>query len=578
MHGLHKSRSLATARAILAGAAILASAASPAKAQEANEDALAIPRLPITVGAPLALPRPLSSAAARLVRDGFRDTAAPLDDLRDNILLGHIEASRLLSAAARPSVPDLLAWLAAYPAQPDAPAIHSLLLNRLPRGAPAPAAPVLAGLAAAPSGDDVDVPDPLLHRNRALDRTIHDVAHTQPERAVHLVAGVKGLGREYGALLRAEIAQALFSQGRDRDALPLAEQAARESRGTVGLPAWIAGISAWRLGRPELARTWFEAAWRAPLNTPHHRAAAAYWAARSNLVTRGEHGPWMRRAAQESRTFYGLLARHVLGLPILGTVPATPDMLAQADIDAVAASDRGQRAFALIQVEQPARAAAELRLLFAETRDLPGFGRSVLLVAQAAGLTDLATQLTGVLQPASVKLPATQLRPNGGFRVEPALVYALTRLESNFDPTAVSPTGARGLMQIMPGTAKALSDGAPPALHNPATNLDLGQRLLLRLMERDDVGADLIRLLAAYNAGVGNFGRWLETIGREQDPLLFIEALPNEETRCYVPKALAYTWLYAAQSGQPSASLDELSAGAWPRVPLRSRPVLAGLH
>jgi soluble lytic murein transglycosylase-like protein len=268
-----------------------------------------------------------------------------------------------------------------------------------------------------------------------------------------------------------------------------------------------------------------------------------------------------------------------LNQPIAAEIPFDRDTLSEADVEAVQESGRGLRALALLQVGQPARAAAELRQLFTETRDQPGFGRSILLVARAAGLHALASELGAVMQPAAARLPPTRLQPAGGFKVDPALLYALTRMESNFDPTAESPAGARGLMQLMPGTAEFVmaGTGRTVALHNPATNLDIGQRYLLQLASLDTVGADLIKLLASYNAGPGNLARWLDGMQRETDPLLFMESLPGAETRAYVPRALAYTWLYAAQLGLPSPSLDELAVGLWPRLqtrPSRREPVV----
>ena len=56
-----------------------------------------------------------------------------------------------------------------------------------------------------------------------------------------------------------------------------------------------------------------------------------------------------------------------------------------------------------------------------------------------------------------LRFPVPRLRPAGGFSIDPTLVYALTRLESNFDPAATSPAGARGLMQIMPATAQYIT-------------------------------------------------------------------------------------------------------------------------
>ncbi len=107
-------------------------------------------------------------------------------------------------------------------------------------------------------------------------------------------------------------------------------------------------------------------------------------------------------------------------------------------------------------------------------------------------------------------------------------------------------------------------------LHDPATNLDLGQRYLIQLARFESIGGDLIRLLASYNSGPGSYNRWAGAIRHQGDPLLFIESVPTDETRAYIPRALALTWLYAAQLGLPAPSLDEIAAGAWPVFAERS--------
>jgi soluble lytic murein transglycosylase len=159
------------------------------------------------------------------------------------------------------------------------------------------------------------------------------------------------------------------------------------------------------------------------------------------------------------------------------------------------------------------------------------------------------------------------LRPAGGFRFDPALVYGMTRAESNFDPRAISPAGARGLMQIMPITARAITGDrrlAPASLGDPEFNLELGQRLILSLASDDEIGDSLLRLLASYNAGVGSFASWAEEVRAHGDPLLFIESIPIPETRHFVQRALAFTWIYAARLGLPAPSLDALAAGEFP--------------
>ena len=100
-----------------------------------------------------------------------------------------------------------------------------------------------------------------------------------------------------------------------------------------------------------------------------------------------------------------------------------------------------------------------LRALWPQIRDDPDFGRSVMAVAARAGLVDVTVALAGDLpnpvdEIAGASLPLPALHPANGFTIDPALVYALTRTESGFDADAVSPVGARGLMQLMPETAR----------------------------------------------------------------------------------------------------------------------------
>jgi hypothetical protein len=251
----------------------------------------------------------------------------------------------------------------------------------------------------------------------------------------------------------------------------------------------------------------------------------------------------------------------------------------QADVDAIAAMPGGQRAFALLQVGQADRAERELRGLWPAAQKDPVFGRSLIVVAASVGMGDLAAQMADLLgvrdgtQAALPRFALPRLRPAGGFRVEPPLVYALARIESNFDPDAVSAAGARGLMQIMPETAQFITGNPHQArrLHEPSANLAIGQRYLVSLADIDGIGDDLIRILASYNAGPGNVLRWAADMRDRDDPLMFIEAIPVAETRAFIPQALAYAWLYAAQMHLPAPSLDALAAGEFPRFTPESR-------
>ena len=162
--------------------------------------------------------------------------------------------------------------------------------------------------------------------------------------------------------------------------------------------------------------------------------------------------------------------------------------------------------------------------------------------------------------------PMPALEPKSGFTIDKALVYAIVRQESRFNPMAVSPVGATGLMQLMPeaaaraaGDDKLKADMSP--LFDPAFNLRVGQDYLTWLMERG-VGYDILRTVAAYNGGPAPLIRTAQMLGDEADSLLIIECLPSVETRNYVEKVMAGYWTYRKMWGQDSQTLDALATGA----------------
>ena len=126
--------------------------------------------------------------------------------------------------------------------------------------------------------------------------------------------------------------------------------------------------------------------------------------------------------------------------------------------------------------------------------------------------------------------------------LDPFLLVAVMRVESRFNPVAVSPRGARGLMQVMPETGAwvaqqlGLEDFQPEHLHEPATNIRIGAWYLAHLCKV--FRGELVPALAAYNGGQGNVRQWLDTL-RWSGERETLEDIPFPETRRYVRRVLA---------------------------------------
>jgi soluble lytic murein transglycosylase-like protein len=237
--------------------------------------------------------------------------------------------------------------------------------------------------------------------------------------------------------------------------------------------------------------------------------------------------------------------------------------------------DTGRRAFALIQIGELRRAELELRPIV--YRDNPTLAEGIVALAERIGIPGLAVRValyvknpeTGESVFPGALYPIPVWKPRGGFRIDPALVYAFMRQESGFNANARSRAGARGLMQLMPATARFIADPADrrdlmTRLYEPSLNLTLGQKYLIHLLNHETVQGDLFRLAAAYNGGPGNLAKWEKRSAQMDDPLLFIESIPARETREFIERVLCNLWIYRIRMGQDAPSLDALAAGERP--------------
>ena len=290
----------------------------------------------------------------------------------------------------------------------------------------------------------------------------------------------------------------------------------------------------------------------------------------------GQVSEWLALAAKHPRTFYGLLARRALGIAL--PFDFTPRALSPKPLARLLALPGAGRAFALLQVGERER--AETELLGLDRIDDAEMAEAFLVLLDRARFPRLAFRLAQRLFKSDETWSAERLdaslypippwQPKGGYIVDRALVYALMRQESAFNPRAKSPDGARGLMQLMPATAgfvdrsRRYRGKRRRELFQPELNIDLGQRYLAYLLDHKTVRGDLFRLTTAYNGGPGNLGKWQRRMDYEGDPLLFIESLPSRETRLFIERVLSNLWIYRARLNQPAPSLDAIVVGNWP--------------
>lgn len=150
-------------------------------------------------------------------------------------------------------------------------------------------------------------------------------------------------------------------------------------------------------------------------------------------------------------------------------------------------------------------------------------------------------------------------RAAGNNDLDPAYVDAIIRTESLFQPTVRSPVGARGLMQLMPGTASRVARRidwpAPSAsdLNNPATNVTLGSRYLADMLA--NWSGNIALATASYNAGPNKVAQWLPATTMPAD--IWIATIPYTETREYVQRVMSHMTVFQYRLSEHASRLDE---------------------
>lgn len=482
---------------------------------------------------------------------------------------------------------ELATWLKAFSSHPEAESLYAKALKAGLKNPPAPSsADAWSGNGEVDSAANfspdsmVQTTAPNSDANRIARSIRSAIRSGKPEKARDILLAAQAdqkLVGTFAADAEAVIAESYFRNGEYGHAAVLANAAATANQ-PLGL--WIKGLLCWEKKDYAQARLMFARLADHPALNDSNRAAALFWAYRSEAKdgSRRQARDYLEQAASVPRSFYGLLATQLLGRDPstnMAKNEAHPKWNARYKA-LLAESPAGWRALALVQIGENEKAEAELRRLNPSGNSSQQ--HAMLALADYVPMPALALQLASLTSERGfdpMSYPLLPWQPSNGFSVDRALLFALARHESMLDPTAVSVRGARGLMQIMPATADGLlaKDAKLSAmadsgmLHDPAFNMALGQKYVQHLAGLPEIGNNLIMILAAYNGGPSKAVNWLR--GKEaMDPLLFMESIPVRETRNYVARVLPHYWAYRVRLGRSTTALKELAEGKWPQAPL----------
>ncbi|MBI1326899.1 MAG: transglycosylase SLT domain-containing protein [Alphaproteobacteria bacterium] len=386
-------------------------------------------------------------------------------------------------------------------------------------------------------------------RVRDLNSGMQEILARQP--SIQRIANPESWWRERHILVRRMMERRNFGE-----AYKLAAAHGQAEGAPFADAEWLAGWLSLRfLDKPERAAGHFEKMYKA-VTTPVSKSRGAYWLGRAleAMGRKDEAVQWYENAFQYPTTFYGQRAAERLNRSKLPWKWA----------------DGGDTSGARAQIKgEPRYIAAQILKSRGMTREAAMFidslAENIISPAGYAALGKMAVEL-GV-QYEGVVIAKEAARKNIFLRevgyptrtaaktvrsVDPAMVHALIRQESQFDSRALSSAGARGLMQLMPATAQetakkhGIGHRKEWLTDRPEHNIRLGTLYFKGLLDRYDNAYPLA--VAAYNAGPGNVNKWLKLFGDPRTKQIhwldWVELIPISETRNYVQRVLENQRIY----------------------------------
>lgn len=520
----------------------------------------------------------------------FQTANVKLRKLKNAQLRGHILAERYLKSDKYVSSSlELSQWLKFYNDYPQAGKIYKLALRKGASASslnkPTKQTPIMGNLAT--KNYHSKRYQSKKKRDEKQTRQYFDLKHSvrmmiqvsEPTNALNLINDTKMASLmddvEYD-LMRADIAAGYLYANRLNHAIRLADASIKRSGDKIPQAAWIKGLATWQNKDYKSSYKAFLLAAQSPYSNGWLKSSASYWASRAALRSgnKNQVRKLVQQAAQYPHSFYGVIANYALGEkdPFNWKTPA----LKSKHLDLIRGTKNGKRALLLIEAGRFDLAQKEL--IYLNIYKKPYLKEALIALSQKHNLADLSLRLGNAIKPKKHNLydaalyPEVSWTPQNGYKVDRALINAIIKQESRFQAGAKNPSGATGLMQLMPRTADYIlaktnhtDENAIDKLHHPEINLEFGQTYLHYLLNHKSVGQDLFSMAMAYNAGPGNLSKWKREREHVTDPLLFIETIPFHETRAFVDRVMANYWIYRIRYNQKTPSLHDVAEGRWAR-------------
>ena len=508
----------------------------------------------------------------------WKEAKEIIEQLENKILLGHVKYQKLMHPTKyRSKYNELKDWLILYSDHPMSDKIWKLADRRKPKNTKSLIKPEKLNRLAG-SGRDFKSISPLENFNipkkyNTIYKNIKSlVKRGRPTQALREL-NKSTLPNYIEDDLKSIISAGYYAVGKDKVSMKIAINAA--SRSGIDNPKlyWRAGLASYRLNKKEVALKHFIQLTKIKKNI-WLKSAGAYWAAKIYLEFNNELEAKnnFTIAAEQVNTFYGQLAIEYLGYKenIIWEVKKSGSFF---ELD-ILNNEHIKRALALSSIGRYGEADQEIRFVYGilgndKIYELLELTNYLNLPAVQLRLGDKLFQKGDMSYLALY--PSPQWINNQEKKIDEVLLWSLMRKESSFYLKAKSPRSARGLLQLMPSTARTVMRDRSIRgsnlwkLYDLEYNILIGQKLLLRLMDQENISDSLVPLLMSWNAGPTRYKKWNEQIKIYSDPLLYIESIPSYETRWFVKKVLKNMWIYRDKLQQPKLSRKDLANNFWPK-------------